>query len=79
MSAPDCESENRERHATRKCAGQIAAGFGGLPSQEFFAACIPMRLRGRLAAAGVGLDEVAAALESREGRSGVAEKAGRPA
>ena len=32
-----------------------------------------------LAAAGVGLDEVAAALESREGRSGVAEKAGRPA
>ena len=31
------------------CAGQIAAGFGGLPSQEFFAACIPMRLRGRLA------------------------------
>lgn len=31
------------------CAGQIAAGFGGLPNQEFFAACIPMRLRGRLA------------------------------
>lgn len=30
-------------------AGQIAAGFGGLPNQEFFAACIPMRLRGRLA------------------------------
>jgi MFS family permease len=37
-------------------AGQIAAGFGGLPNQEFFAACIPMRLRGRLAgiSAGVG-------------------------
>lgn len=31
------------------CAGQVAAGFGGLPNQEFFAACIPMRLRGRLA------------------------------
>lgn len=31
------------------CAGQVAAGFGALPSQEFFAACIPMRLRGRLA------------------------------
>lgn len=30
-------------------AGQIAAGFGGLPNQEFFASCIPMRLRGRLA------------------------------
>ncbi len=30
-------------------AGQVAAGFGGLPNQEFFAACIPMRLRGRLA------------------------------
>lgn len=29
--------------------GQIAAGFGGLPNQEFFTACIPMRLRGRLA------------------------------
>jgi len=38
------------------CAGQVAAGFGGLPSQEFFAACIPMRLRGRLAGltSGVG-------------------------
>lgn len=38
------------------CAGQIAAGFGGLPNQEFFAACIPMRLRGRLAGltSGVG-------------------------
>lgn len=37
-------------------AGQIAAGFGGLPNQEFFAACIPMRLRGRLAGltSGVG-------------------------
>jgi len=37
-------------------AGQIAAGFGGLPNQEFFTACIPMRLRGRLAgmSAGVG-------------------------
>ncbi len=32
-------------------AGQLAAGFGGLPNQEFFAACIPMRLRGRLAGA----------------------------
>ena len=32
-----------------------------------------------LAAAGVGLDEVAAALEAREGRSGVAEKASRQA
>ena len=32
-----------------------------------------------LAAAGVGLDEIAAALETREGRSGVAEKAARPA
>ena len=31
-----------------------------------------------LAAAGVGLDEVADALEAREGRSGVAEKASRP-
>ncbi|MFA7344465.1 MAG: MFS transporter [Terrimicrobiaceae bacterium] len=38
------------------CAGQVAAGFGGLPNQEFFAACIPMRLRGRLAGltSGVG-------------------------
>jgi MFS family permease len=37
-------------------AGQIAAGFGGLPNQEFFTSCIPMRLRGRLAgvSAGVG-------------------------
>ncbi len=37
-------------------AGQIAAGFGGLPNQELFAACIPMRLRGRLAgfSAGIG-------------------------
>ncbi len=32
-----------------------------------------------MAAAGVSLDEVAAALEAREGRSGVAEKAARPA
>ena len=32
-----------------------------------------------LAAAGVGLDEVAAALEAREGQSGVAEKAARKA
>ena len=31
-----------------------------------------------LAASGVGLDEVAAALEAREGRSGVEEKATRP-
>jgi phosphoribosyl-ATP pyrophosphohydrolase len=31
-----------------------------------------------LAASGVSLDEVAAALEAREGRSGVAEKASRP-
>ena len=31
-----------------------------------------------LAASGVGLDEVAAALEAREGRSGVAEKGSRP-
>jgi phosphoribosyl-ATP pyrophosphohydrolase len=30
-----------------------------------------------LAACGVGLDEVASALEAREGQSGVAEKAGR--
>jgi phosphoribosyl-ATP pyrophosphohydrolase len=30
-----------------------------------------------LAAAGVSLDEVAAALEAREGKSGIAEKAGR--
>ncbi len=35
--------------------GQIAAGFGGLPSQEFFTACIPMRLRGRLAGISAGL------------------------
>ena len=35
--------------------GQIAAGFGGLPSQEFFTACIPMRLRGRLAGFSAGL------------------------
>jgi len=36
--------------------GQIAAGFGGLPNQEFFTSCIPMRLRGRLAgfSAGIG-------------------------
>lgn len=37
------------------CAGQVAAGFGGLPNQEFFAACIPMRLRGRLAGVSAGL------------------------
>lgn len=36
-------------------AGQIAAGFGGLPNQEFFASCIPMRLRGRLAGISAGL------------------------
>jgi MFS family permease len=36
-------------------AGQIAAGFGGLPNQEFFTACIPMRLRGRLAGISAGL------------------------
>ena len=36
-------------------AGQIAAGFGGLPNQEFFTACIPMRLRGRLAGVSAGL------------------------
>jgi len=35
--------------------GQIAAGFGGLPNQEFFTACIPMRLRGRLAGFSAGL------------------------
>jgi MFS family permease len=35
--------------------GQIAAGFGGLPNQEFFTACIPMRLRGRLAGVSAGL------------------------
>ena len=29
--------------------GQLAAGFGGLPNQEFFTACIPMWMRGRLA------------------------------
>jgi len=32
-----------------------------------------------LAGAGVSLDEIAEALEAREGRSGVAEKAARPA
>jgi MFS family permease len=37
------------------CAGQVAAGFGGLPNQEFFAACIPMRLRGRLAGVSAGI------------------------
>ena len=37
------------------CASQVAAGFGGLPNQEFFAACIPMRLRGRLAGVSAGL------------------------
>ncbi|MBC8126752.1 MAG: MFS transporter [Gloeobacteraceae cyanobacterium ES-bin-144] len=36
-------------------AGQIAAGFGGLPNQEFFTSCIPMRLRGRLAGISAGL------------------------
>jgi len=36
-------------------AGQLAAGFGGLPNQEFFTACIPMRLRGRLAGVSAGL------------------------
>ncbi len=35
--------------------GQIAAGFGGLPNQEFFTSCIPMRLRGRLAGVSAGL------------------------
>lgn len=35
--------------------GQVAAGFGGLPNQEFFTACIPMRLRGRLAGFSAGL------------------------
>lgn len=38
--------------------GQIAAGFGGLPNQEFFTACIPMRLRGRLAGVSAGLGGV---------------------
>ncbi len=37
------------------CLGQVAAGFGGLPNQEFFAACIPMRLRGRLAGVSAGI------------------------
>lgn len=37
------------------CAGQVAAGFGGLPNQEFFTACIPMRLRGRLAGVSAGI------------------------
>ena len=37
------------------CLGQVAAGFGGLPNQEFFTACIPMRLRGRLAGFSAGL------------------------
>ncbi len=36
-------------------AGQIAAGFGGLPNQEFFTSCIPMRLRGRLAGVSASL------------------------
>jgi len=36
-------------------ASQVAAGFGGLPNQEFFAACIPMGLRGRLAGFSSGL------------------------
>ncbi len=36
-------------------ASQIAAGFGGLPNQEFFTACIPMRLRGRLAGVSAAL------------------------
>lgn len=35
--------------------GQIAAGFGGLPNQEFFTSCIPMRLRGRLAGVSAGI------------------------
>ncbi len=35
--------------------GQIAAGFGGLPNQEFFTSCIPMGLRGRLAGVSAGL------------------------
>jgi MFS family permease len=35
--------------------GQVAAGFGGLPNQEFFTVCIPMRLRGRLAGVSAGL------------------------
>jgi MFS family permease len=39
-------------------AGQIAAGFGGLPNQEFFTSCIPMRLRGRLAGVSAGLGGV---------------------
>jgi MFS transporter, putative signal transducer len=38
--------------------GQIAAGFGGLPNQEFFTACIPMRMRGRLAGVSAGLGGV---------------------
>ena len=38
--------------------GQIAAGFGGLPNQEFFTSCIPMRLRGRLAGVSAGLGGV---------------------
>lgn len=37
------------------CAGQVAAGFGGLPNQEFFAACIPMRLRGRMTGVSAGI------------------------
>jgi MFS family permease len=38
--------------------GQIAAGFGGLPNQEFFTSCIPMRLRGRLAGVSAGIGGV---------------------
>lgn len=34
---------------------QLAAGFGGLPNQEFFASCIPMRWRGRLAGVSSGI------------------------
>jgi len=36
-------------------AGQVAAGFGGLPNQEFYTSCIPMRLRGRLAGVSASL------------------------
>jgi MFS family permease len=38
--------------------GQLAAGFGGLPNQEFFTSCIPMRLRGRLAGVSAGIGGV---------------------
>jgi phosphoribosyl-ATP pyrophosphohydrolase len=55
----------------------IAAVQGDRPAIAAESADLIYHWLALLAGSGVGLDEVAAVLEAREGRSGVAEKAGR--